>query len=106
MSIKPIGPGYNQDGQAIYPTDSRAGTSLYVGTVAPTGPRAGDVWIDSSVGTEVLTTKGDILTFDGLNQARVAVGSNGQALVADSTNSSGLAWASQADEISAIMGVY
>jgi len=40
-----------------------------------------------------LTTKGDILSNDGTNDVRLAVGSNGQVLTADSTQSSGVKWA-------------
>jgi hypothetical protein len=39
-----------------------------------------------------LTTKGDLLSNDGTNSVRVAVGVNGQILTADSTTASGLAW--------------
>ena len=41
-----------------------------------------------------LTTKGDLLAHGASTFERVAVGSNGQALVADSATASGLAWAS------------
>lgn len=40
-----------------------------------------------------LTTKGDLLTFDSALQ-RLAVGSNGQVLLADSTQATGNKWAS------------
>jgi len=39
-----------------------------------------------------LTTKGDILTNDGTNNVRKAVGTNNQVLIADSTQSSGVKW--------------
>lgn len=45
----------------------------------------------SGIKLAVVTTKGDILTFDS-NPARLAVGSNGQILSADSTQSTGLKW--------------
>lgn len=41
-----------------------------------------------------LTTKGDIITHDGTNSVRLGVGTNGQALVADSAQTTGLKWAS------------
>lgn len=41
-----------------------------------------------------LTTKGDLLVEDGSTLHRLGVGSNGQALVADSTATDGLKWAS------------
>lgn len=46
-----------------------------------------------------LTTKGDLVTFSTVN-ARLPVGSNGQFLKADSTQTTGLVWASAAGNIS------
>lgn len=40
-----------------------------------------------------LTTKGDLLSHDGTNSVRVAVGTNGQVLQADSTQIAGVKWA-------------
>lgn len=40
-----------------------------------------------------LTTKGDLVTHDGTNNVRQGVGSNGQALVADSAQTNGIKWA-------------
>lgn len=40
------------------------------------------------------TTKGDLIGHDGANNIRLAVGSDGLALIADSTTSSGLRWSS------------
>lgn len=39
-----------------------------------------------------LTTKGDLVAFDGTNNIRVGVGTNDYVLTADSTASSGMAW--------------
>lgn len=47
-------------------------------------------------GLNVWTTKGDILVHDGSNIVRLAVGSNGQALTAQSGQPSGLQWVSLA----------
>lgn len=41
-----------------------------------------------------MTTKGDIEVFDGSNVIRVGIGTNGQALTADSTQASGVLWKS------------
>lgn len=49
-------------------------------------------------GENVLTTKGDLLTFD-ITKARLAVGSDGQIIVADSTESKGIKWADPGTEI-------
>jgi hypothetical protein len=40
------------------------------------------------------TTKGDLIAYDGTDNVRVAVGSNGQVLTADSAQTSGLSWTS------------
>lgn len=40
-----------------------------------------------------LTTKGDVIVHDGTNNIRVGVGTNGQVLTADSTQASGVKWA-------------
>jgi len=48
-----------------------------------------------------LTTKGDILATDGSVLNRLAVGTNGQALVADSTATNGLKWAAAGTSITA-----
>lgn len=48
------------------------------------------------VGATVLTTKGDLITFDGTNIIRLAVGADGQVLKANSGETSGLEWATDA----------
>jgi hypothetical protein len=47
----------------------------------------------------IITTKGDISTTDGTDFVRLPVGTNGQVLVADSEQSSGLKWASSVGQL-------
>jgi len=54
------------------------------GVQGPTGPAGASA-------TTVVTTKGDLLTYS-TTAARLGVGTNGQALIADSTASTGLKW--------------
>lgn len=50
---------------------------------------------DGVIGTLPINTKGDILTHDGTNEVRLAIGAtNGHALVADSATTTGLKYAS------------
>lgn len=44
----------------------------------------------------ILTRKGDIITYDGTNVARLAAGSDGQVLTARESAPSGLAWEDRA----------
>ena len=49
--------------------------------------------IDAQIPDSLLTTKGDIIAATGASTAaRLAVGANGQALIADSTTATGLKW--------------
>lgn len=56
----------------------------------------GEITFDDPVPTfdnlSPLTTKGDVLTHDGTNNVRVGVGTDGQALVADSAEVNGVKW--------------
>jgi hypothetical protein len=58
------------------------------GAQGPTGPAGASA-------TTVVTTKGDLLTYD-TTAARLGVGSNDQVLTADSTAATGLKWATPA----------
>lgn len=62
------------------------------GATGPTGPS----------GTSGITTKGDLLTFDTA-VVRLPVGTNGQVLVADSSQATGLKWATEPFDV---MGFY
>jgi len=59
------------------------GAAGAAGATGPQGPEGGST---------TLTTKGDILTRDASNLARLPVGSNGQYLQADSSTTTGLLW--------------
>jgi hypothetical protein len=56
---------------------------------------SGSAWVAIGGSTSPLTTKGDLYGFSTTN-ARVAVGTNGQVLTADSTAATGVAWSSAA----------
>ena len=55
----------------------------------------GAAWSNVDTGASPLTTKGDLYTFSTTN-ARLGVGTNGQILVADSAEATGLKWAAPA----------
>ncbi len=56
---------------------------------------SGSAWVAIGGSTSPLTTKGDLYGYSTTN-ARVAVGTNGQVLTADSTAATGVAWATAA----------
>lgn len=49
-----------------------------------------------------LTTKGDLIAFDGADNVRLPVGANGLVLQADSTQTTGLKWAATATNTIAV----
>lgn len=52
---------------------------------------------EANIVASMQTTKGDLLLHTGSAHARLGVGTNGQALVADSTQTTGVKWATVAD---------
>jgi hypothetical protein len=71
-------------------------TGVTAGTGISGGGTSGDVTITNSMATTI-TTKGDLVPGTGsATFARLGVGTNGQILTADSTASTGLAWATPA----------
>ena len=57
----------------------------------------GSIWEkqDFAGGTDALTTKGDLLSRNTTTEVRVPVGTDGQVLIADSAEASGLRWGAQ-----------
>jgi predicted secreted protein len=71
-------------------------TGVTAGTGISGGGTSGDVTVTNSMAT-AMTTKGDLVAATGSGTfSRLAVGSNNQTLVADSTASTGLKWATPA----------
>ena len=68
-------------------------TAVTAGTGISGGGTSGDVTVTNSMAT-AMTTKGDLVPATGSGTfSRLAVGTNGQTLVADSSTSTGLKWA-------------
>jgi hypothetical protein len=67
-----------------------SGATIYPVFTAVDADEANDV-------ASTLTTKGDLLTYTGSAYARTGVGTNGHALVADSTQTNGIKWAAVGD---------
>jgi hypothetical protein len=55
----------------------------------------------SSPTSTILTSKGDLLSHSGSSQIRVPVGTNGQYLISDSTNSAGFKWSTEVTSLDA-----
>ena len=92
-SLKALNPETTLGDIAYRSATSNTNTRLGIGTNGQVLAVSGGVpaWTTTADVTP-LTTKGDLFTFDTAD-ARLGVGTNGQTLVADSTASTGLAWA-------------
>jgi hypothetical protein len=79
-------------------TDGRSGRRTYVGANTPTAPVDGDIWIDQDTATNAIPAsafdaKGDLMVGTGPDTyTRQAVGTDGQVLVADSSQADGVLW--------------
>jgi hypothetical protein len=72
---------------------TNAGVTAYSGTVPIN--KGGTGQITKTLGFNALsplTTKGDTVVFDGTNNVRQGIGTDGQVLVSDSTQTNGLKW--------------
>ena len=95
-SLKALNPETTLGDIAYRSATANTNTRLGIGTTGQVLAVSGGVpaWTTTSDVTP-LTTKGDLFTFDTAD-ARLGVGTNGQTLVADSTASTGLKWATPA----------
>lgn len=74
------------------PTAANAGRMIWETDTSLVKVDTGSTW--KTVGPSPTTTKGDLMVHNGTLDIRLAVGTNGQYLKADSTQASGLVWGS------------
>jgi hypothetical protein len=101
--LKALQPGTTLGDIAYSSATANTSTRLGIGTSGQVLAVSGGgvpAWTTTADVTP-LTTKGDLFTFDTAD-ARLGVGTNGQTLVADSTASTGLKWATPAGGLTLI----
>jgi hypothetical protein len=76
-----------------------------VGTTSAQGTGTGLAVADHAHRMGIIGTKGDLLVSNGSNPVALGVGANGKVLVADSTQSSGVAWAPLVDQDARILAL-